>query len=148
MVQLLHAMQCIYLLSFFSVWWHRELLRTIAYMISPVRPSTTCCKCFSFHCEQCGDIFYSTVVQLFYDLHRNKNPLMESPAGDFSTEGCGVKSVNTNECLDSRSCLKHNQLSTKLHSSKRGGLSQKTGNHLNPFIVTHSHSTRQVKCYA
>ena len=42
----------------------------------------------------------------------------------------------------------HHQLSTKLHSSKRKGLSGKTGNHLNPFIVTHSHSSRQVNCYA
>lgn len=50
--------------------------------------------------------------------------------------------MNTNECLDSRSCLKHQQLSTKLHSSKRKGQRRRKGNNLSPLIATHSHSSR------
>lgn len=79
-----------------------------------------------------------------FRLLRGKN-CNENSRGAFGTKGCGVKSVNTNERLDCGSCLLHRNSPNYIAEREK---SWRTGNHLNPFIVTHSHFTRRVNCYA
>lgn len=71
-------------------------------------------------------------------------------------KSCNVKSCRGFFCRKTRSEIseykwmsrqkQHHKLSTKLHSSKWGRLSRRTGNNLNPFIVTHSQSSSQLLC--
>lgn len=70
--------------------------------------------------------------------------VMKSPAGSFSTEGYGEKSVNANEWLDYRSCLeRHHSPNYTAQKEKSCG----PDDHLNPSTVALPHFTRQVTCY-
>lgn len=91
------------------------------------------CKCFHFHC--CSSTFSQGA---------GKKSVMKSPAGSFSTEGYGEKSVNANEWFDYRSCLeRHYSPNYTAQKEKSWG----PDDHLNPFTVALPHFTRRVTCY-
>lgn len=80
------AMQCVFVL-------HADTGNSREIINSPtsrsLRLSAARSKCYSFHWEQCGNMFLPLVLRFFVDLQRQKS-CNESPVGACSSVGCEI----------------------------------------------------------